>query len=93
MKSLLVGCLMMGGVTVAAAATSEFPNVPGLHGQTVQCADFKANPDGSWTTLHAITVQRMNEYTAVAEDTTFRAGEQRTVGLDVGAVLDQACPR
>ena len=93
MKSLLVGCLMMGGVSAAAAATSELPNVPGLHGQTVQCADFKANSDGSWTTVRAITVQRMNEYTAVAEDTTFRAGEPRTVGLDVGAVLDQACQR
>ena len=93
MKSLLVGCLMMGGVSAAAAATSELPDVPGLHGQTVECADFKPNPDGSWTTIRAITVQRMNEYAGIAENTTFRAGEQRTVGLDVGAVLDQACPR
>ena len=92
MKSLLLGSLMIGCAWTASAASSESPAQPGLHGQTVACADFSHGADGSWTTLHAITVQRMNEYAGVAENTTFRAGDPRTAGLDVGAVLDSVCP-
>ena len=93
MKSLLLGGLLIGCASAAPAATSEIPYEPELRGQTVQCSDFKHGPDGTWTTLHAITVQRQNQYTTVAADSAFKAGGQPTVGIDVGAVLDSICPR
>ncbi|RYC32759.1 hypothetical protein D3273_06650 [Lichenibacterium minor] len=93
MKGLLLGVLWIGWASAASAATSEIPYEPNLAGQTVKCADFKPGPGGTWTTLHAITVQRQNEYTTIAADSTFKAGGQPTVGIDVGAVLDKLCPR
>lgn len=93
MKSLLLGCLSIVCASSAWAASSEIPFEPDLTGQTVTCADFKPGPNGTWTTVHSITVQRQNEYTTIAADATFKAGGQPTVGIDVGAVLDKVCPR
>ena len=93
MKSLLLGCLSVVWATAASAASNEIPFEPDLTGQTVKCSAFKPGPDGTWTTVRSIGVQRMNEYTTVAADSTFKAGGAKTVGLDVGAVLDKVCPR
>lgn len=93
MKSLLLGVLSIGTASAAWAASNEIPFEPDLTGQTVKCSDFKPGPGGTWTTIHAIGVQRMNEYTTVAADSSFKAGGAKTVGLDVGAMLDQVCPR
>ena len=93
MKRLLLAMLSIGCAPAALAASNEIPFEPNLAGQTVTCADFRPGPDGTWTTVRSIAVQRMNEYTTVAADSTFKAGGARTVGIDIGAVLDKVCPR
>lgn len=92
MKSLLLACLPALFATGALAVSNEIPFQPDLRGQTVQCGDFRHGADGGWTTLRAIPVQRQNEYTTVAADTTFHAGGPKTVGIDIGAVLNAVCP-
>ena len=93
MKILLLAILSIGTASAAVAASTEIPYEPDLTGQTVKCSSFKPGPDGTWTTIRSIAVQRMNEYTTVAADSTFKAGGAKTVGIDVGAVLDKVCPR
>lgn len=93
MRSLILGSLLIGSASAAAAQSSEIPYEPNLIGQTVSCDDFSHDGDGTWTTVRPISVQRRNEYRKIAAGTSFREGGQPVAGLDVAAALAKSCPR
>ncbi len=86
--ALLIGCTS----AVSAQTTGAAPS-GNLQGQSVECSAFKYNADGSWVALQPLPVQRQNEFTQIAAGTTIRTGGPKIAGLDVGAMLDAACPR
>jgi hypothetical protein len=54
--------------------------------QTVKCADFKHNEDGSWSPVAPVTINGV----MMSPDVSFRAGAQMG-GVDIGAMLDKKC--
>ena len=92
MRSVIVASLMACCASAAWAETSVIPYEPNLRSQTVECAAFRHDADGSWTTLKDMPVQRQNEYTTVAAGTVIQPGGPAIAGIDIGAALDRACP-
>ena len=92
MRSLLTASLILCAAAAAAQTTGVAPS-DHLVGQSVECSAFRHDADGSWVALKPLPVQRQNEFTQIAAGTTLRSGGPRIVGLDVGAMLDAACPK
>lgn len=88
----MLGCVLVGCAGTASAGTNEVPYRQYLWGQSVQCGDFKHDPDGSWTTLRVTPMQRQDEFTTIGPGAVIKAGGPKIVGMDVGAVLDKVCP-
>lgn len=92
MKTLLIASLMVCTSAASAQTTGAAPS-DNLVGQSVQCSAFKHDADGSWVALQPLPVQRQNEFTQIAAGTTVHSGGPKIAGLDVGAMLDAACPK
>ena len=92
MRSVIVASLLACCASTAWAEDSVEPLVPNLRGQSVECAAFRHDADGAWTTLKDMPMQRQNEFTTVAAGTVIRPGGPMIVGMDVGGMLDRVCP-
>ena len=92
MKVLLTASLIVCASAASAQTSGAAPN-DNLVGQTIECSAFRHDADGSWVALQPLPVQRQNEFTQIAAGTTIRPGGPKIVGLDVGAMLDAACPK
>ena len=56
------------------------------------CADFRQNPDGSWTTTRQINLDGPGgSQMVLAADRRFERGELFLFGLDLAATLDKYC--
>ena len=60
------------------------------HAQQIPCDQFRANQDGSWTPVRAMTIRAANGEITVTPAVSFRAGIA-FMGIDLGSVLDQNC--
>lgn len=88
--SQLIRCL--GAAVVLLSAWPAFaqapPAAPPVPAQPLNCADFKQNPNGSWTLLHPVTVNGAT----VGAGSTLSVGAQIN-GVDVAAQLNKTCQK
>jgi hypothetical protein len=64
------------------------PTPPSPAAYSPQCADFKLNPDGSWSPLHAVTVGDVT----ISQKAAFLPGSK--IGdVDLATLLNEQCVR
>jgi hypothetical protein len=97
--SRLAPALALTTALLAACAT-EAPSPPVLDPSTpmstrhlntsLECGDFQRNADGTWTSIHDVTLASPNGPVPVASGTSFREGSF-FMGVDVAWALKQEC--
>ncbi len=92
MKILVIASLVLSTSAASAQTTATAPS-DHLLGRSVECSAFRHDDDGSWVALQPLPIQRQNEFTQIATGVVIRPGGPKIVGLDVGAMLDAACPK
>ena len=75
--------------TIVAALLHAACGAAQAQDDTLDCAAFFKNPDGSWTARQAVYIPGTNRVSRIGG--VFRPGVP-TFGVDVVATLDKACP-
>jgi hypothetical protein len=92
-NSALVVTALLSGCASEGPPPALEPGTPmsSRHLNTsLDCADFRRNGGGSWTSTKDVTLTTPNGPTAVPAGTTFSVGSY-LMGVDVAYALDREC--
>jgi hypothetical protein len=90
LAELHLGFVLAIFATAASAQSGQIqmpnPTPPSPSPYSPQCSEFKLNPDGSWSPLHAVTVGDVT----ISPKAAFLPGSK--IGdVDLAALLNQQC--
>ncbi len=79
--------VILAAMLAAAPALAQTPPRVNQFPQSAGCADFRHNPDGSWSVLHPANINGV----LVAPGAVYRAGQFHQ-GIDIALRLASRCP-
>ena len=91
-KVLGLACaVIFAGAALPAMAQAIQTPQPGPATPTLKCADYKHNPDGSWSPSHEVSLEFPDgTFVTMAPGTVFTATGS-WMGLPFGLMLSQQC--